>query len=394
MELVVDERCDIFRRQFAAFLDEHAPPHGADWLFGTVAGIPDWARAWQAALFDHGYLAPGNSPGLGGRSASALETLVHLDELSRRGLPRSLHFPGWGIVAPTLLEFGTEAQRALARPALRGDDIWCVGMSEPGAGSDLAGLSTRAARRGDRFVVTGQKVWTSYAVWAEKCLLYVRTDPDSRRTRGLSVLILDLDAPGVDVRPIRHLGGEPELAEVFLDGVEVPAANLVGELDRGWAVAAASLGYERQGLWIEWLAALQHVFDRLVESVRERPNAADAHVVSRLAIAAERVTATRALALREFARMREGMPPARSFLKLATSELAQDLFELGAELGGEDAVFPVGIPNGTPAGRRARQPAEWFAGLLKSMADTIGGGTSEIQREIIASAVLRLPSPR
>jgi alkylation response protein AidB-like acyl-CoA dehydrogenase len=388
MEIVVDPRLEAFRHELAAFLDDHAPPHGADWLFGTVGGIPEWAREWQAALFDHGYLVPENPPGLGGRSASALETLVHLEELSRHGLPRSLHFPGWGIVAPTLLEFGTEAQRALAPSALRGDEVWCVGMSEPGAGSDLAGLATRAERRGDRFVVTGQKVWTSYAVWADKCLMYVRTDPDSRGTRGLSALILDLADPRIEVRPIRHLGGEPELSEVFLDGVEVPAANLVGEVDRGWAVASASLGYERQGLWIEWLAALQHVFDRLVESVRD--GSADVHVVARLAVAGERVAATRALGLREFARMREGMPPARSFLKLATSELAQDLFELGAELGGEDAVISGGGP--APDGRR--QPAEWFSGLLKSMGDTIGGGTSEIQREIIASAVLRLPSPR
>jgi alkylation response protein AidB-like acyl-CoA dehydrogenase len=390
MELVADDRLDAFRRDLTAFLDEHAPPAGADWLFGTVGGIPDWARTWQAALFDHGYLMPENPPGLGGRGASALETLVHLDELSRRGLPRSLHFPGWGIVAPTLLEFGTEAQRALVPPALRGDVVWCVGMSEPGAGSDLAGLATWAERRGDRFVITGQKVWTSYAVWADRCLLYARTDAGSRGTRGLSALIVDLGDPRIEVRPIRHLGGEPELSEVFLDGVEVPASNLVGELDHGWAVASASLGYERQGLWIEWLAALQHVFERLVEAVRERAADADAHVVARLGVAGERVAATRALGLREFARMRDGMPPSRSYLKLATSELAQDLFELGAEIGGEDAV--VAGENG--AASTTRQPAEWFSGLLKSMGDTIGGGTSEIQREIIASAVLRLPSPR
>jgi alkylation response protein AidB-like acyl-CoA dehydrogenase len=385
MQIVSDPPLERFRNEFNVFLDEHAPAGASDWIFGLVGGIPDWAREWQAALFDHGFLAPQNPPALGGRDASPLEALVHLDELSRRGLPRSFHFPGWGIVAPTLLEFGSDAQRALAPAALRGDETWCVGMSEPGAGSDLAGLSTRAEDRGGSFAVTGQKVWTSYAPWAGRCLLYARTDPESRGTRGLSALIVDLDAPGVEVRPIRHLGGEPELAEVFLDGVTVPRERLVGRVHEGWTVATASLKYERQGLWVEWLAAIQHVLDRLVELARARRRDLDSVLPGRLAIAAERVASTRALGLREFARVHDGMPPAQSFLKLATSELAQDLFELGAELAGDDAVVSP-----TSAGGAGR----WLSGLLKSMGDTIGGGTSEIQREIIASAALRLPSPR
>lgn len=385
MQIVSDPRLERFRSEFNAFLDEHAPSEASDWIFGLVGGIPDWARRWQAALFDHGFLSPQSPPGLGGRNASQLEALVHLDELSRRGLPRSFHFPGWGIVAPTLLEFGSEGQRALAPRALRGDETWCVGMSEPGAGSDLAGLATRAEERAGSFVVTGQKVWTSYAPWASRCLLYARTDAGSRGSRGLSALIVDLDAPGVEVRPIRHLGGEPELAEVFFDGVSVSRESLVGSLHAGWEVATASLKYERQGLWVEWLAAVQHVFDRLVELARLRRRDVDAALHGRLAVAAERVAATRALGLREFARVHDGMPPAQSFLKLATSELSQDLFELGAELAGDDAV--VSPSPGGGAGR-------WLSGLFKSMGDTIGGGTSEIQREIIASAALRLPSPR
>jgi alkylation response protein AidB-like acyl-CoA dehydrogenase len=385
MRLVTDSQLERFRAELTEFLDEHAPEQGSDWLFGAEAGIPDWARRWQAAQFDHGFLVPENPPELGGRNASPLQVLVHLDELARRGLPRSLHFPGWGIVAPTLQEFGTEEQRALAPAALRGDDIWCVGMSEPGAGSDLAGLSTRARRENGSFVVSGQKVWTSYAAWASRCLLYVRTDPESSGNRGLSVLVVDLDSTGLEVRPLRHLGGEPELAEVFLEEVVVPAERVVGQVDGGWKVATASLGYERRGLWIEWLAAVQYVSTRLTELAAERRDALDAHLLARLAQAQQRVAATRALGLREFARRQEGMPAAQSFLKLATSELSQDLFELGAEIAGEESVASDLAGGG--AGR-------WFAGLLKSMGDTIGGGTSEIQREIIASSVLRLPSPR
>jgi alkylation response protein AidB-like acyl-CoA dehydrogenase len=385
MRLVSDAHLEGFRAEFAEFLDEHGPERGSDWLFGMEPGIPTWARRWQAAQFDHGFLVPDNPPELGGREASPLQVLVQLDELSRRGLPRSLHFPGWGIVAPTLLEFGTEEQRALAPAALRGDEIWCIGMSEPGAGSDLAGLSTRAPCEDGSFHVSGQKVWTSYAAWATRCLLYVRTDPGSRGSKGISALIVDLDSPGVDVRPLRHLGGEPELAEVFFDDVVVPTERVVGEVDAGWQVATAALGFERRGLWVEWLTAIQYVATSLTALAAERCDSLDASLLGRLTDAQQRVAATRALGLREFARDQQGASPAQSFLKLATSELSQDLFELGAELAGEESILSPGDVGG--AGR-------WFGGLLKSMGDTIGGGTSEIQREIIASSVLRLPSAR
>ena len=163
---------EAFREELVRFLDAHAPPEArrqADFDDGRGGVVPEWARAWQATLFDHGWMVPGYPPELGGRNATPVQTLIYLEELADRGIVRSVHFPGYAIVAPSLLEFGNEEQRALAPAAIRGDTVWCVGMSEPGAGSDLAALSTKAVLDGDHFVVNGQKVWTSYAMAASKC---------------------------------------------------------------------------------------------------------------------------------------------------------------------------------------------------------------------------------
>ncbi|MBV8560499.1 MAG: acyl-CoA dehydrogenase family protein, partial [Acidimicrobiia bacterium] len=210
---------EAFRAELDDFLDTYAPERamGLDFATSEEEGIPAWAREWQATLFDHGWMVPGYPPELGGRNATPVQTLVFQEEMASRGLPRSLHFPGWAIVAPSLLEFGTDEQKALAPAALRGDMVWCIGMSEPNAGSDLASLTTRAVRDGDHFLVTGQKVWTSYAMWAQKCFCYVRTNPDVPKHKGISVLIIDMDAPGIDIRPLRQITGTTHFAEVFFD---------------------------------------------------------------------------------------------------------------------------------------------------------------------------------
>ncbi len=218
-----------FREELIAFLDEHAPREALVGFDTADTGaterteiIPRWAREWQATLFDHGWMIPGYPPELGGRNATPIQTLVYLEEMAGRRIQRSLHFPGYAIVAPSLLEFGNDEQRALVPAAIRGDTIWCIGMSEPNAGSDLAGLQTRATLDGDRFIVNGQKVWTSYATVAQKCFVYVRTDPDAPKHKGISLLIVDMDTPGIEVRPLRHLSGAANFAEVFFTDVEVP----------------------------------------------------------------------------------------------------------------------------------------------------------------------------
>ena len=365
---------EAFRAELRAFLDEHAPPEAVgrgmepEWGEG---GIPEWARDWQATLFDNGWLVPGYPPELGGRNATDVQTLVFFEELAIWGVPRALHFPGYAIVAPSLLEFGTDAQRELVPAALRGDTVWCIGMSEPGAGSDLASMRTRAVLDGEHFVVNGQKVWTSYAMWAQQCFLYVRTGAPDSKQRGISVLIVDMATPGIDVRPLRQATGGADFAEVFFTDVVVPTQNLVGEINDGWRVTMGSLAHERAGLWLEWIGALDHVFRRIVGQARAKGVLDDVDVRRSLSAAYEEVAGLRALGYKGFASYeKSGAAPEHALLKLATSELRKRLAQLANEI------------DPTPENRRE---------LLGSFSGTIGGGTSEIQRNAIARHVLGLP---
>jgi alkylation response protein AidB-like acyl-CoA dehydrogenase len=378
---------EAFQAELVDFLADHAPPEvrrRRDFIGSDDGSLPGWAREWQATLFDHGWMVPGYPPELGGRNATPVQTLVYLEELARQGIPRSLHFGGYAIVGPSLLEFGSEAQQAMAPAAIRGDTVWCVGMSEPDAGSDLAALSTRAEADGDSFVVNGQKVWTSYAMVAEKCFCYVRTNPDVPKHKGISVLIVDLDSPGVEVRPLRHVTGAAEFAEVFFTDVVVPRANLVGEPDDGWRITMGSLAHERGGLWLEGVSGCQRTVDDLVALARRRRLDGDLAVRRRLAAAHAETQGLRALGYKGFAGFAQGSSaPEHSYMKLATSELRQDLYELGLDLQG-----PFGTVTDPD---RAEEGGRWPHAFLVSLAATIGGGTSEIQRNVIATRVLGLP---
>jgi len=382
-----------FREELNGFLDAHCPERamfsrdmiGSDDLDERgVMLLPDWARRWQATLFDHGWMVPGYPPALGGRNATPVQTMLYLETMAQRRICRSLHFGGYAIVGPSLLEFGDEAQRALAPAAIRGDTVWCVGMSEPGAGSDLAALSTRAEDRGDHFVVTGQKVWTSYAMIADKGFFYVRTDPDAPRHRGISVLIIDMDSPGLEVRPLRHITGQAEFAEVFLDGVKVPRDNLVGELNNGWRITMGSLAHERGGLWVEGVVRCLRAVDDIVAMVRRRGLDSDASVTRRVAELYIKARGLRALGWKGFASFAQGSSaPEHSLLKVAISELQQAVYEFGMDLQGAGlALTEAGV---------AEEDGRWQVAFLNGLAATIGGGTSEIQRNVIATQVLGLP---
>jgi len=394
VNLGYDPADEAFRDELRAFVDEHAPPEikqGRDWIGDDedtdadgIMVIPAWARRWQATLFDHGWMIPGYPPELGGRNATPIQTLIYLEELASRGIPRSVHFGGYAIVGPSLLEFGDEAQKALAPAAIRGDTVWCVGMSEPDAGSDLANLSTRAIDDGDSFIVNGQKVWTSYAVVAEKCFCYVRTDPDVPKHKGISVLIIDLDTPGVQIRPLYHVSHRAEFAEVFFTDVVVPKANLVGALNDGWRITMGALAHERGSLWVEGVMGAQRGIDDLVVLAHARGLADDAVVRRRIAELASQVRALRAMGYKGFSSFAQGSSaPEHSFMKLATSEVRQAIFELAIDLqGAERAVTDPAV---------AYEGARWQRSWLTSLASTIGGGTSEIQRNVIATRVLGLP---
>ncbi len=382
---------DAFRAELLAFLDEYAPPQTRtrrDFAMGVGASgdelIPQWARDWQATLFDHGWMIPGYPPELGGRNATPIQTLVYLEEMAARGIPRSLHFPGYAIVAPSLLEFGTSEQQALAPAAIRGDAIWCIGMSEPNAGSDLAGLSTRAVLDGDRFVVNGQKVWTSYAMVSEKCFLYVRTDPEAPKHKGISLLIVDMDTPGIDIRPLTHITGNADFAEVFFTDVEVPADRLVGSLHDGWRITQGSLAHVRAGLWVEGVARLEQTITGLVDLAHRRGVAQDPIVRRHIAEGYQKASSLRALGYKGFTSFAQGSSaPEHSYMKMASSELGKHLYELGMEIQGAYGAV-VDEERGEEAGR-------WALSFFVSFANTIAGGTSEIQRNIIAQRVLGLP---
>jgi alkylation response protein AidB-like acyl-CoA dehydrogenase len=383
---------EAFRAELVAFIEEHAPPEAL--VQRDFAGIgepeegvdivPDWARAWQATLFDHGWMVPGYPPELGGRNATPIQTLVYLEEMASRGIPRALHFPGYAIVAPSLLEFGNEEQQKLAPAAIRGDTIWCIGMSEPDAGSDLAGLQTRAEPHDDHFVVNGQKVWTSYATIAQKCFCYVRTDPSLPKHRGISVLLVDVDTPGIEVRPLRHLNGAAGFAEVFFTDVVVPRGNLVGALNDGWRITQGSLAHERGGLWVEGVARLEQGVGGLIDLARRLGLADDAVVRRRIAQMYSRAASLRALGYKGFTSFAQGSSaPEHSYMKMATSETGKALYELGMEMQG--AYGPV------VDDERGQEHGRWIHSFFASFANTIAGGSSEIQRNIIAQRVLGLP---
>ena len=231
---------------------------------------------WQRLLFDHGWLLPGNPPEFGGRNATMLQQYVHAEELSRRRIYQSFNPQGVGIIAASLMSFGTpEQKQQWAVPILRAEITASLGMSEPGAGSDLASLRTAAVRDGDHFVVNGQKVWTSGAHDADVLLTFVRTDPDGAKHKGISVLLIPTDSPGLVRRPFASAAGRDDVDfnEVFFTDVRVPVENLVGALNEGWRVANGSLGHERNMLWMSYADRLQELtadFEPAGELERDR----------------------------------------------------------------------------------------------------------------------------
>ena len=388
MRLRYDEADEAFRAELIEWLDANAP--SADDLRiakESSAHFPDWARAWQRRLFESGWLVPGWPPELGGRNASPTQQMIYFEELTKRELPRTTNPQGLGIVAPSLLDYGTDEQKErFALPTLRAEIGWCIGMSEPGAGSDLAGLSTRAVIDGDTFVVNGQKVWTSGAHHADWCLCYVRTDPNVPKHKGISALIIDMKTPGISCRPLPELTG-PEYAdfnEVFFTDVVVPRENLLGELNGGWPITQGSLAHERSMLWILNASNLQRAADDFVALAKEVD--ADAHLQDQVAGLYIDAQAMMLMGYRGFAKYAQGKSaPEHSILKLFGSDTQRRLFLTGTEALGPEAV---------DVGRQAPaiiRPGSWAEQYLRSFGTTIAGGTNEIQRNIIAERVLGLP---
>ncbi|MBO0855592.1 MAG: acyl-CoA dehydrogenase family protein [Nocardia sp.] len=390
MQLSFDSDVEEFRAEFVAFLDAHMPDEAiaSRSRAHSSSDVPDWAREWQRTQFDHGWLLPGNPPEFGGRNASILQQYVHLRELSNRRMYHSFNPQGVGIVAASLLSFGTEEQKQKwAKRILRAEITASLGMSEPGAGSDLAGLRTRAVRDGDEFVVDGQKVWTSGAHDADVLLTFVRTDPDAPKHKGISVLLIPTDTPGVTRRPFPSILGPHDLDfnEVFFEGARVPAENLVGPLNGGWGVANGSLGHERTLLWLSFADRL----DELVADFRPR-TALDRDHYATLVMDSYAIRLQGSQALARAARGEQDVA-ALSVLKVFGSEAVQAASAHALRAQGPDGlIHPARTAPLSPLSLDAFG-ASWFERYARSFAGTIAGGTSEIQRNIIAERVLGLP---
>ncbi|MCK0092065.1 acyl-CoA dehydrogenase [Rhodococcus sp. HNM0563] len=389
MQLSYDDDVEAFRAEFVAFLEANLPDEAdATERSTSSADMPEWARRWQRLQFDNGWLLPGNPPEFGGRNATLIQQAVHLEELSKRRIYHSFNPQGLGIIAASILSFGTEEQKQKwAARILRAEITAALGMSEPGAGSDLAGLRTRAVLDGDHFVVNGQKVWTSGAHHADVLLTFVRTDPNAPKHKGISVLLIPTDTPGVVRRPFASIADKDDrdFNEVFFEDVRVPAENLIGEINQGWSVANGSLGHERTLLWLSFADRLEDlVVDFEPRTVIDR---------DRYATLVMDLQALRLLGSAALARESRGEQDVASLsvLKLLGSEAIQRSAEhaLDAE-GAEGLVHPASTAPYTPW-NLDNFSSSWFERFARSFAGTIAGGTSEIQRNIVAQRVLGLP---
>jgi alkylation response protein AidB-like acyl-CoA dehydrogenase len=399
VRLDYDAETEGFRAELRAWLAEHQPDPEAmrDEPCLSSAHLTSWARAWQRRLFDAGWLVPGWPPELGGRHATPIQQLVYFEELARTPVIRAYNIQGLTIIAPSIRDYASASvQERFLLPTLRAEISWCLGMSEPGAGSDLASLSTRATLRDDVFIVDGQKVWTSGAAHADLCFCFVRTDPEAPKHRGISVLVIDMKSPGIDVRPLPDLV-DPEQADfnqVYFDAVRVPAENLVGELNAGWSITTGSLAHERGMLWTSQVTRIEQRIEDLIALGREpdasgRRRGDDAAFRDRVAGLYVDSQALKFMGYQGFAKAAQGeASPEHSLMKLLGSELEQALALFAMEAQGPSALdFD---PSG-PAFQAFDGPPSWPLLYLRSFSNTIAGGTSEIQRNIIAQRVLGLP---
>ena len=375
-----------FREEVRSWLDANLPDELRGHRGGEARFDGPEVRAWSRALYDGGWVGISWPEEYGGRGLAPRFQAIYLEEEARAEGPPHIGVIGLGMAGPTIITRGTEAQKArYLQPLLAADEIWCQGFSEPGAGSDLAGVRTSARLDGDRFLLDGQKVWSSYAHIADFCILLARSDPDSERHAGLTYVIVDMHAPGVEVRPLRQITGESEFNEIFLSGVEVPLDNVIGDVGGGWDVAMTTLLHERGTLGFALVARLEVQVKKLLALAADRgatPPQREAIAREWIHLQALRVTAYRSLSALE----RTGIPgPEGSILKLQWSEANQRVTKLALELLGPDAQLLA--PNAPYGGY-------WTVQQLRSRGNTIEAGTSEVLRNILAERVLGLPRSR
>jgi alkylation response protein AidB-like acyl-CoA dehydrogenase len=391
MDLSYSPEEEQFRAELRQWLEQNPPGREPEDLADWVA----YGKAWQRKLYDAGWCGISWPREYGGRGATLIEQVIFQEEMARARTPMLINLAGLTMGGPVVIAHGTEEQkRRYLQKILSAEEIWCQGFSEPNAGSDLAALSARAELVGDEFVINGQKVWTSFARYADWCMLLVRTDPEAPKHKGITFLLVDMRSPGVTVRPLKQINGAEDFNEVFFEDVRVPRQNVIGAVNGGWQIAITTLMHERATLtfsrqlqssvaladMIEFARAWQRDGRTATEDALLRQDLAQAYIES----AALRYTAYRSLTKT----LRGGVPgPEGSMEKVFWSEMYQRMLETALRMQG---------PHGQLVKGSAHVPADgtWPFLMLYSLGRTIAAGTSEIQRNIIAERVLGLPRPR
>jgi alkylation response protein AidB-like acyl-CoA dehydrogenase len=398
---------ELFRSEFRKWLDdnllsEHRKSDFPIEFFANEDG-EEWEKrlAWHKKMYSAGWIAIHYPRDYGGRGATITQQYIYDEELNRAGAPQLVNGQGIGLVGPTLMHWGTEEQRRCYLPKmLAAEEIWCQGYSEPGSGSDLASLQTRAVEDGDYFVVNGQKVWTSDAHHADMCFLLVRTNPTAPKHKGISYLLVDMHSPGITVRPLVQMTGDRGFNEMFFEDVRVPKKNLVGEKDNGWLVALTSLMYERRARDMTPIVGELAALARLLphdqsDGLSRRARGGfvggstawdDCRVRQRVAEFACEAWAIRYLGLRQLTRQLKGLAPGpeSSMQKIAYSELNLRIQKFAMELLGAYSQMMYQAPFAIDQGK-------WLYRMLAARGMIIGAGTSEIQRNVVGERLLGLP---
>jgi alkylation response protein AidB-like acyl-CoA dehydrogenase len=378
LDLTLSPNEEAFRDELRAWLEENHPgeePAGDEEAF-------DFRREWQRRLYDAGWAGVSWPKEFGGRGATLVEQAIFGEEMSRAKAPSPANVLGLVMGGPVVIAHGRDDQKErYLKPILSGEEIWCQGFSEPDAGSDLASLKTKAVKSNGEWVVTGQKVWTTYAHKAKWCMLVARTDQDAPKHKGLTYFLLDMQQDAVQVRPLRQITGEAEFNELFFEDARIPDENVVGGVGNGWAVAITTLMHERAGLGAASAAGVRMALEQLGELARERGADEDPIIRQRFAqlrIESELLRLNSWRGLTQI--MKTGVPgPEGSLPKLQWANVNQGLTELAMEIRGEEGPLT---------------DSDWTYRFLRARANSIEGGTTEILKNIIAERVLGLPKLR
>jgi alkylation response protein AidB-like acyl-CoA dehydrogenase len=374
-----------WRGECRTWLEEHAPAVAGVEAELTEAGTPEYlerARKWQRMKFDAGLTKITWEPEYGGRNGTAMQQVIFNQEEARFGVPAAAFVIGLGMIAPTIRACGTDAQRErYLTKLLKGEEIWCQLFSEPGAGSDVASLSTTAVRDGDEWVVNGQKVWTSGAQYADFGEIICRTNPDAEKHKGITAFIVDMKAPGVTITPLKQMNGGSGFNEVFFDDVRVPQEHVIGDVNEGWTVAITTLMNERVAIGAGGGGGGRSSVTDLIELARRRGVASDPVVRQGIADLYTRSRIQRFLSMRTLTAASKGRVPGPegSIGKLFGAQIMTEMGELALAI-----VGPSGLA-------RADDDYQWNQGVLGAPAAHIAGGSDEVMKNIIGERVLGLP---